>query len=60
MEAKRFTKVSDYAKRLGIHPATVRRAIHAGTIPAIRLTPRGAHLVDDDAAIVQLKDRAEA
>ena len=37
--------VKQAAKELGVHPCTIRRAIHAGDLEAVRLGPTGRYRV---------------
>lgn len=42
--------VREVAERLGCHPATVKRMIASGRLPAVRLAgPRGHYRVSEDA-----------
>jgi excisionase family DNA binding protein len=46
---KRLLQVKEAASELGVHEATVRRAIAAGELEAVRLGPRGRYRVTTDA-----------
>ncbi len=44
----RLSRVSEAAARIGCHPDTIRRAIHAGHLLALRLTPTATFRIDEE------------